>query len=101
MLVRDEGTETDVLEGVLEILFLETGEVGHGRENAFGGASAKASIDKSAELGHEIGEDAYVVSCGTAVEFVETSFQAKVGAVDFFPSGAVAGNRYLLVLSVP
>lgn len=53
---------------------LETGKVGHSREGAFGGAGAEVGVDESAELGHEVGEDAYVTCCGTAVEFVETSF---------------------------
>ena len=53
---------------------LETGKVRHGREDALGGAGAKVRIDESAELGHEVGEHAYVAGCGTAMKFVETSF---------------------------
>jgi hypothetical protein len=53
---------------------LETGKVGHGREDALGGPFAEVRIDESAELGHEVGEDAYVAGCRTAMEFVETSF---------------------------
>jgi len=53
---------------------LETGKVGHGREDALGGAGAKVRIDESAELGHAVDEDAYVAGCGTDMEFVETSF---------------------------
>lgn len=92
VLVRDEGTETDVLQGVLEVFLLETGKVGHGREDALGGAGAEVGVDERVELGHEVGEDAYVAGCGTAAKFVETSFLVEVGAVDFFPRCAVAGN---------
>jgi hypothetical protein len=58
----------------LEVFLFETGKVGHGREDALGGPFAGVRIDESAELGHEVGEDAYVAGCGTAMEFVETSF---------------------------
>jgi hypothetical protein len=84
----------------LEVVLLETGKVRHGREDALGGAGAEVRIDESAELGHAVDEDAYVAGCGTAMEFVETSFYVEVGSVKFFPSCAVAGNRYFLVLSI-
>ena len=58
----------------MEVVFLETGKVRHGREDTLGGAGAEMRIDESAESGHEVGGDAYVAGCGTAMEFVETSF---------------------------
>jgi hypothetical protein len=57
----------------LEVFLLETGKVGHGREDALGGAGAEMRIDESVESGHSW-RGAYVAGCGTAMEFVETSF---------------------------
>lgn len=43
-------------------------------EERLGGAGAEVGVDERAELGREVGENAYVAGCRMAVKYVETSF---------------------------
>jgi hypothetical protein len=58
----------------LEVFLLEAREIGHRMKDASNGGGAELGVNESAELGHEVGEDAYIAGRWTAAEFVETSF---------------------------